>query len=129
MSVKTILVIDDEKDFGETVKMMLEAYNIYKVVTASNGKEGIKKAHMIKPDLILLDITMPEMNGIEALKLLKESSATVGIPVIMLTGHTEDIFKIKAHQLYDEDYITKPVKTKELLARVEKVLERRKHNP
>ena len=126
MAEKVILVVDDEEGFGETIKMMLEVGGEYKVVTAYNGKEAIKKAHIVKPKLILLDIMMPEMDGLETLKILKETNVTMQIPVIMLTGCQEDVYKLKASQLYDEDYILKPVETKELLARIEKVLKRRK---
>ncbi len=122
---KTILVIDDEKDFAETIKMMLETVDEYEIIMAHDGKEGIKKACMAKPDLILLDITMPEMDGIQTLKLLKENDATVKIPVIMVTAHDEDVFKIKSAQLYNEDYITKPVETKVLLLKIEQVLKKR----
>jgi DNA-binding response OmpR family regulator len=128
MREKTILVIDDEEGFGETVRMMLEVAGDYKVITASDGKEGIKKAHMIKPDLILLDIRMPEMDGLEVLKILKEEPATISIPVVMLTACTEDVYKIKASQLYDEDFLTKPIKTDELIDRVRTVLARRNRN-
>lgn len=126
MKEKTILLIDDEKDFGETVRMMLEVAGGYKVVTAFDGKEGVKKAHMIKPHLILLDIKMPEMDGLEVLKILKKSPETMSIPVVMLTACSDDVFKLKACQLYDEDYLVKPVKTDDLIERVRKVLERRK---
>jgi len=126
MGEKTILVVDDEKNLRETVKMILEVFGGYKVVTASDGKEGIKQAHMVKPDLILLDIKMPEMDGLQTLKILKEATATMRIPVVMLTACGEDILKMKASQLYDEDYIIKPIEARELVARVEKVLERKK---
>jgi len=125
MERKTILVVDDEKDFGETIIMMLESAGKYDVITAFDGKEGVKKAGMMKPDLILLDIKMPEMDGLEALKILKENSATMKIPVIMLTACSDDIYKLRACQLYNEDYLVKPVKTEELIATVEKVLGRR----
>jgi len=84
------------------------------VVTAFDGKEGVKKAYMIKPDLILMDIRMPEMDGLEALRILKEGASTMAIPVIMLTSCSEDIYKLKASQLYDEGCLAKPIKTNEL---------------
>lgn len=126
MKEKKILVVDDEKDLRETIKMMLEAAGGYKVETASDGKEAVKKAHLVKPDLVILDIRMPEMDGLQTLKLLKESTATMAIPVVMLTALTDDIFRLKTSQLYDEDYITKPIRADELVARIEKVLERKK---
>jgi len=124
MGEKTILIIDDEKEFCKTIEMMLGVAGQFKIVMACDGKEGIKQAHMVNPDLILLDIKMPELDGIETLKILKENNATMKIPVIMLTACEEDVLKIKASQLYDEDYITKPVKTNELVDRVQKVLKR-----
>jgi DNA-binding response OmpR family regulator len=126
MEQKTILVVDDEEGFTDTVRMMLEVIGGYKVISAANGKEAVKKAHLIKPDLILMDIRMPEMDGLHALQLLKEDDETVAIPVIMLTACDEDIYKMEAAQLYDEDYLVKPVKAADLVARVEKTLKRRK---
>ena len=125
MRGKTILLIDDDKDLCEMTKKVLEVYGGYKVVTAPDGKEGIKAAHMAKPDLILLDINMPQMNGMEVLKLLKESAETIKIPVVMLTAYNEDILKVEASQHYNEDYIVKPVKTEDLVDRIEKVLKKR----
>lgn len=126
MDKKTILIIDDEKDLCDTIEMMLEVMGGYKIVKAYNGKEGIEQAHLAKPVLILLDITMPEMDGLETLKILKENNATKAIPVVILTACNEDVFKFQASHLYSEDYITKPVKTNELVTRIEKVLKRRK---
>lgn len=126
MSERTVLVIDDEKELGKTIEMMLEVVGGYRVIAAFDGKEGIKKAHMTKPDLIILDIMMPELNGLETLRILKEDAGTMKIPVIMLTACDEDIYRLKAAQLYDEDYLTKPVKAQELVSRVEKVFARRK---
>ncbi|MFA5007703.1 MAG: response regulator [Candidatus Omnitrophota bacterium] len=126
MYEKTILLVDDEKDFVELTSVMLEVRGGYKVVTAYDGKEAVKKANKFKPDLILMDISMPRMDGIEALKILKAHPKTLPIPVIMLTAHGEDFLREKACQLYDEDYITKPVEAAELMARIAKVLENRK---
>ncbi|MBN1353524.1 MAG: response regulator [Candidatus Omnitrophica bacterium] len=128
MGQKTILLVDDEKDLSETISMMLEVSGEYKVVSACNGKEGIKKAYLVKPDLILLDIKMPEMDGIETLKILKEGPSTASIPVVMLTACDEDVFKLKTSQLYNEDYLIKPIKAEELLSRLEKVFKRREGN-
>lgn len=126
MAEKTILVVDDEKELGETVKMMLEVAGGYRVITAFDGKEGIKKAYTFKPDLILMDIKMPEMDGLDALKIIKENDSTMAIPVIMLTACAEDVYRLKASQLYDEDYLIKPIKTDELLASIARVFERKK---
>lgn len=119
-----ILVIEDEKEVSRVIKMMLELGGGYKVFTAYDGKEGIKIANMVKPNLILLDINMPEMNGMQTLEILKETSTTKAIPVVMLTGFDEDVFKQRASKLHDDDYIVKPIEATELVAMVEKVLAR-----
>jgi len=125
MSERKILLVEDEKDIREMLKKVLEIYGRYTVIMAEDGKEAIKQANITKPDLILMDIKMPEMDGLEALKILKETSTTVAIPVIMVTACSEDLCRAEAGRLYDEDYITKPVKIDDLIARIEKVLIRR----
>jgi len=88
MGKKTVLVIDDEAGFLDVVKMRLEANN-YQVIGAYDGREGFDKAKKEHPDLILLDLVMPNMNGFEALSQLKSDSRTMNIPVIVLTAKTE----------------------------------------
>lgn len=125
MGTKIILIIDDERDFCKLVKMNLEMLGDFKIVAALGGKEGIKVARRTKPDLILLDIIMPKMDGFEVLKTLKEDDATISIPVIMLTAKKDEPSKLKASQFFDEDYITKPVEANELKARIKDALERK----
>lgn len=125
MERKRVLIIDDEKDFCQLVKTHLELSGGLEVFTAASGKEGLEAARHFKPDLVLLDIIMPGgMDGFEVLKTLKKDSKTISIPVVMLTVMQDDASKIEATQLYDEDYITKPVKLKDLKTKVEKVLGR-----
>lgn len=119
-----ILVIDDEEDFCFFVKRNLERLG-YKVITATEGREGLKIAQRKRPDLILLDIMMPGIDGFKVLETLKEGKRTISIPVVMLTGKDDDDSKIKAASLYNEDYIVKPVEIEELRSRIEKVLARR----
>jgi len=83
--MKKILLIDDDKDLSETIKSVLE-YAGYDVALSPEGQNGIAKAKELRPNLILLDIMMPGMNGAEAMSKLKEESATCHIPVIFLTG-------------------------------------------
>ncbi|MFO8053374.1 MAG: response regulator, partial [Candidatus Omnitrophota bacterium] len=78
-----------------------------------------------KPDLIILDIIMPQVDGIEVLKKLKESKETLSIPVIMLSAKTDDETKLKAAALYDEYYITKPVQIDQLKSKIKEVFQRR----
>lgn len=119
-----ILVIDDEKDFAFFIKTNLEMAGAYKVVTVSSGRWGIWATLWYKPDLILLDITMPVMDGFAVLKELKRREATMGIPVIMLTARDEDAFRVKAAGLYNEDYVVKPVRIDFLKTKIENALAR-----
>ena len=123
---KKILIIDDEEDFCFFVKKNLEAISNYEIITANKGKKGIQIARKEKPDLILLDIMMPGIDGFEVLKRLKGNEKTQRIPVIMFTAKDEDEAKIKASGLYCEDYIVKPVENVVLRAKIHKVLDLRK---
>jgi DNA-binding response OmpR family regulator len=120
---KKILIIDDEKDFCYFVKKNLEAISNYVIITANKGKKGIQIARKEKPDLILLDIMMPGIDGFEVLKRLKRSEKTQRIPVIMFTSKDEDETKIKASGLYCDGYIVKPVENVVLRAKIHKVLD------
>ena len=120
--MKKVLIVDDERDFCFLIKDNLEITGKYKVIIATDGKNGIRAAMDHKPDLILLDIIMPVMDGFEVLKRLKEEEKTQSIPVIMLTAKTDDDSKTRAASLYNEDYIVKPVGMAELRAKIAKVL-------
>jgi two-component system OmpR family response regulator len=117
----TILVVDDEKDFCYFVKRNLERAG-YRVITITEARRAVSAARRYRPDLILLDIMMPEMNGFEVLKKIKEDKKTFSFPVIMLTGIDDDTAKQKASALYNEDYIVKPVLIEDLRARLQQVL-------
>ena len=119
---KKILIIDDEEDFCYFAKKNLEAISNYKIIVANKGKKGIQIARKEKPDLILLDIMMPGIDGFEVLKRLKANEKTQSISVIMLTAKDEDESKIKASGLYCEDYLVKPVEKLVLRAKIQKVL-------
>ena len=119
---KKILIIDDEEDFCYFVKANLQLISNYEILVANRGKKGIRLVRKEKPDLILLDVMMPGMDGFEVLKRLKKSEETQYIPIIMLTAKNEDESKIKAAGLYCEDYIVKPVEIKVLKAKIHKVV-------
>ena len=125
MALTTIVFIDDEGDILWTVKKSLEVMGNYNVETATNGKDGIILAKKVKPDLILLDIMMPEMDGFETLKKLKAIPATAKIPVIMFTAREDDEAEIQAAELYNEDYVTKGLDMPLLMEKIEEVLKRR----
>lgn len=120
-----VLFIDDEEDLLWTFKKSMEVIGNFNVDTVSDGKKGLAMAKNLRPDVILLDITMPGMDGFEVLKRLKEDDATMRIPVIMLTAREDDESKIQASQLYNEDYLVKGLEMPELKAKIEEVLKRR----
>jgi len=122
--MKKILAIDDEEDLTFFIKANLELTGEYEVVVARSGKEGVKAAARYKPDLILLDIMMPRMDGYQVLERLKKSRKTLSIPVIMLTAKGDDESKMKAASLYDEDYVVKPIQIDSLITKIEEVLKR-----
>lgn len=124
MEKKRILIIDDEDDFCKIVKMNLESVGDFEVDIATTGKKGIVKALKEKPHLILLDIMMPGMDGFQVLEKLKKDYNTMSIPVVMLTAKEDEESKLKATQLYDEAYITKPVEASVLKTKIEEVLKR-----
>lgn len=119
---KTILVVDDSEAFCQTVKARLERSRRFKIITAFNGKDGIRIAKKTKPDLILLDVIMPHMDGLEVLEKIKESEATMAIPVVMLTDKDDDESKGMASYLCVGDYITKPVGGDELYSKIKIIL-------
>lgn len=113
----TILVVDDDMLSVEMCRHLLEAEG-YTVHTATNGKEALGQVREEKPDLVLLDIVMPEMGGYKACMQLKRQDATKDIPVIFMSGLTETFDKVKAFASGGVDFISKPVEPLELLARV-----------
>ena len=117
---KTILVVDDEPRIIEAVSMNLELEG-YQVSAARNGYEALQKLTEDLPDLIILDVMMPEIDGFETLRKIREVSTA---PVIMLTVKGEEIDKVKGLDLGADDYVTKPFSPKELVSRVKAVLRR-----
>jgi len=117
---KTILVVDDEPRIIEAVGMNLELEG-YQVSGASNGYEALQKLTEELPDLVILDVMMPETDGFETLREIREVST---VPVIMLTVRGEEIDKVKGLDLGADDYVTKPFSPKELVSRVKAVLRR-----
>jgi DNA-binding response OmpR family regulator len=117
---QTILIVDDEKRLVSLVQSYL-AQEGYRVVTAYNGKDALPIAQKEKPDLIILDIMMPEMNGYDFMRAHRSTSDT---PIIMLTAKVDDDEKVIGLELGADDYVTKPFKPRELMARVRNVLRR-----
>jgi DNA-binding response OmpR family regulator len=118
---KKILLVDDEEDILDFLELILDEQG-YSVIKANSGREALAAAQMNRPELILLDIMMPEMDGWEVLKLLKADEEVSHIPVAMLTARTEMKDKIQGLQEGAIDYICKPFATKELLDKLEIIL-------
>jgi len=108
MTTKRILIIDDEADIREATQMCLEIMGEWEVLVASSGYEGLSKAATEKPDIILLDIMMPGMDGLTTFKLLKENTATAQIPIIFLTAKAQSNEQREFKQLDIAAVITKP---------------------
>ncbi len=120
---KKILIIEDDKDIINLVKHYLEKEG-YRTFEASEGAKGLDILKKEKIDLTILDIMLPELNGIEVLKRIKGDAKTANIPVIMLTAKGEETDKIVGLELGADDYITKPFSPKELVARIKALLRR-----
>ena len=123
MSRATVLVIDDEKDLLELVRYNLEKEHI-DVITASDGQSGLEIGLQHKPDLVLLDLMMPGMSGLEVCRQLRGDSRTSRVPIIMLTAKAAETDKIVGLEMGADDYITKPFSVRELVARVRAALRR-----
>ena len=123
-----ILVVDDEPDILNLLEYNLKRSG-FQAILAKDGPEAIEAARANRPDLVLLDIMLPDMEGTEVLRRLKSMEATASIPVIMLTAKGEEVDKIVGFELGAEDYITKPFSPRELILRVKAVLKRTAERP
>ncbi len=119
---KSVLVVDDERDIVDLLRYNL-AREGYEVLTAGNGGEALEKAAS-KPDLILLDVMMPVLDGVETCKRLKSDPATASIPVVFLTARSGEADEILGLELGADDYIQKPISPRRLVARVKALFRR-----
>jgi DNA-binding response OmpR family regulator len=118
-----ILVVEDNEDSRKIIETILESAD-YEVAIAVNGRDGVAIAREKSPELIIMDIMMPEMDGISALKELRDSPQTSRIPVILLTARTEDEDVLSGYKTGADYYMTKPFTSKQLLYGVRLVLGR-----
>jgi two-component system alkaline phosphatase synthesis response regulator PhoP len=120
---KTILVVDDEKDLLDLIEYNLkkEGFNVLK---AENGEEGIKIAKEHKPDLVLMDIMMPKMDGMEAVEKMRGDDDLKSIPIIFLTARSDEKTEVEGLNKGGDDYITKPISTTKLISRIKAVMRR-----
>jgi len=119
----TILVVDDDQATLRLVQHILER-NGFAVITASSGTEALSKTQTAKPDLVILDVMMPDMSGIEVCQRLRENPETMNLPIIMLSARGQVAAKISGLEAGADEYITKPVPAAELVVRVKALLER-----
>jgi two-component system, OmpR family, alkaline phosphatase synthesis response regulator PhoP len=122
-----VLVVEDERDVAELMRFNLTREG-YEVVVARTGADALKHARDSRPDIILLDIMVPQLNGWEVCRRLKQDAATGSIPVIMVTGRVEEGDKVLGFEMGADDYVTKPFSPRELLARVRAVVRRGKQD-
>ena|SRR5947209_8419781 len=120
--IKKILLVDDSSTSRMTSRMLLSSHESYVVTSACDGQEGVEKAIAELPNLILMDIEMPRMNGIEACKMLKQNEKTRNIPVVLLTMRGEDAFVRQAYASGCSDFLTKPVNEQKLATIIKKYL-------
>ncbi len=125
LDIVKILVVDDEQDAVDLVAFNLKQSG-FQVVTAPDGASALDKVHKHQPDLIVLDVMMPELDGLEVCKLLRKDSATADIPILMLTAKATEVDRILGLELGADDYVTKPFSPRELVLRVRKLLARGK---
>jgi DNA-binding response OmpR family regulator len=120
---KKILVVEDEPDQLEVIRFTLKNAG-FAVGTATNGIEALKKAQTVSPDLIIMDVMMPELDGFAVCETLRANPATAAIPILMLTGLCSHISRLVAYESGATDYAIKPFDADELVSKVEKLLHR-----
>ena len=118
-----ILVVDDEQDILELIRHTLNKEG-YEVHVAANGQQAVEKAKKIKPSLILMDVMMPVMDGMEACRQLKEDPETAKLPIIFLTARSEEFAELAGFEAGADDYISKPIRSRVLLSRIRAILRR-----
>ena len=123
MAQKKILVVDDEKDIVELISYNLEQKG-FAVIKAYDGQMAWERVKTAKPDLVVLDLMIPGIHGLEVCKLIRRDAATETLPIIMLTAKSDQVDKILGLELGADDYVTKPFNVRELIARIRAVLRR-----
>ena len=121
---KKILIIEDEADVIDLLTLPLRKAGEFTIATAHDGAQGLAKARAELPALIVLDLMLPRMSGLEVCKILKTDSATRHIPIIMLTAKAEEVDRIVGLEFGADDYVTKPFSPREMLLRIKAILRR-----
>ncbi len=127
MAKSKILIVDDEKNIVESIKYNLDKEG-FRTLVARDGAQALELARRELPDLILLDWMLPEVDGLEVCRLLKQDTKTTHIPIVMLTVKSDETDKVLGLEMGADDYVTKPFSSRELVARIKAIL-RRMHAP
>src|SRR5262252_3452600 len=122
-SSRKILIIEDESDVSDLLEMGLRKAN-FKTSAATDGATGLQKAREDRPDVIILDLMLPKMSGLEVCRILKGDAATSHIPILMLTAKAEEIDRIVGLEFGADDYVTKPFSPREVMLRIRAILRR-----
>jgi len=128
MTAKRILVVDDEKDLVELIAFNLEQEG-YTVFKAWDGEQAMELARAIKPDLIVLDLMLPGLSGLDICRRIRGKAETENLPIVMVTAKGQDVDKVVGLELGADDYITKPFSVRELVARVRAIIRRSERKP
>ncbi|MBR5304242.1 MAG: response regulator [Candidatus Gastranaerophilales bacterium] len=119
--MKKILIVDDERDIVETLSFMLKAKG-FDCICAYDGEEGLNLAKTVNPDMVILDVMMPKINGYKICRLLKFDNKYKNIPIMMVTARSQDEDKIIGEETGADEYITKPFEFSEVLEKINKHL-------
>lgn len=123
MAKKTILVVDDEQDLLDLIEYNLKKEG-FKVLTAENGEKGIEIAILHQPDLVLLDVMMPKMDGFDVVEIMRQDKKLMRTPIIFLTARSDEKTEIEGLNKGGDDFITKPISTTKLVSRIKAVMRR-----
>jgi DNA-binding response OmpR family regulator len=125
---KKILVVDDDAELVELISFNLKQAG-YSIGTASNGVEAIKKTHSLEPDLIVLDVMMPELDGFAVCEILRRDTATATVPIMMLTALSSELGRVAGLGSGASDFVTKPFSPRLLVQRIEELLQKSSNLP
>src|SRR5438552_1055118 len=123
-----VLVVEDEPDIRRLIVLHLERDG-FRCRTASNGPEALRAARAVVPDLVVLDLMLPELDGLEVCRQLRRDASTAAVPIIMLTAKSDEVDRVVGLEIGADDYVSKPFSPKELVARVRAVLRRARPEP
>lgn len=128
MSTQTVFIVEDEQDILDLVEFNLKQAG-FRVLKAIDGLEALSVVQKERPDLIILDLMLPKMDGKEVCRRIRQKEDTRAIPVLMLTASTEEVDRIIGFEIGADDYMTKPFSPRELVLRVQAILRRTKEKP